>query len=76
MISTTSFVDPVVINGKTFEKSDVKPTCNALLRVVEAAGHKPAPAKKSAARFIVAAAELGLYRLSREKLSHYQQLAR
>lgn len=55
-----SFVEPVEINGKTFEKADVPAAFAAVKNLVQQAFEKPKETKKSAAKFLKTCMELDL----------------
>ena len=57
------FVEPIIINGKTFEKADIPETVNNVTALLCSAQSKPACQKISAAKFLLAAEETGVVKL-------------
>lgn len=57
------FIEPVIINGKTFEKADIPEAVNTVTALLCAAQNKPAIQKVSAARFLLAAEATGVVTL-------------
>ena len=63
MTAFPAFVEPVTINGKTFEKSDVPEAVKCVIAQLCAAQSRPPSQKISAAKFILAAEQAGCVRL-------------
>ena len=58
-MSLEDTIDPVVINGKVFERADVPKTVRIVSNLLRAAHDKPPEQKISAARFLLAAETSG-----------------
>lgn len=63
MSTFPAFVDPVLINGKTFERADVPEAVRCVAAQLCAAQQRPASQKLSAAKFLLAAEQAGCVRL-------------
>ena len=74
MTAFPAFVEPVTINGKTFEKSDVPEAVKLVSAQLCAAQDRPANQKLSAARFILAAEQAGCVTLKSNIRKYCQQL--
>ena len=59
MSTFPTFVDPVLINGKTFERADVPEAVKSVTAQLCAAQQRPASHKVSAARFLLEAEQAG-----------------
>ncbi len=57
------YVDPITINGKMFERSDVPEAVKSVAAQLCAAQQRPASQKLSAAKFLLAAEQAGCVRL-------------
>ena len=62
-IGFPEYVEPVIINGKTFERADLPETVNTVTALLCSAQMRPANQKISAARFLLATDESGVVRL-------------
>lgn len=69
-----TFVEPILINGKMFEKSDVPGVVECVSRQLCAAQSRPAEQKKSAAKFLLAAEQSGAARLQNNIRSYCRML--
>ena len=68
------FVDPVIINGKTFERVDLPGIVNTVTSLLCAAQSRPANQKVSAARFLLGAEATGVVTLKSSIRKYCNQL--
>jgi hypothetical protein len=71
-----SFIEPVLINGKLFERSDVPEAVKSVSAQLCAAHQKPAHTKVRAAKFLLAAEQGGYATLAPNIRSFCKQLTK
>ena len=70
------YIDPIVINGKMFERYDVPGRVDAVVKQLCRASELPKEAKRSAAAFITAASKEGLANVKPSLLAYCNSLLR